>query len=203
VLDNATFTFAVPPCKIDGFNHGTMKLTGEIGIQDPNFSNSTSYDLTLTDMAWVFTDSAGVLDYTATRNGTRSRLGSSDAASDHGVATTERRRPQISAVATIGLDLDWGFTAADPGSLQLDQPLPDGSLSVSGSLHWHRSTENWDLTVTTVQPLVYDAGCATTPHRISAGQVNLAGTVAGQPGTLVLEWSACGEEPSPIWVPGS
>lgn len=200
IPNDATYTFSNPPCGVSGPAGGDWAVTGQLRAQDPNGANNTAFNLTYTDLAWSFTDSAGGRTYTATRNGTRTRLGSSNAASLAVDLTIERDRPNR-ATATVTVLTTVSFTAATPGSLQVDEPLPDGSLTVAGSLRWERSTEDWSLAVATPVPLVYDADCTTTPYRIKTGQVTLTGTVAGQPGVLTLVWSACGSPPARSWTP--
>jgi hypothetical protein len=197
ILDNATLTYSAPPCEV-AFRRGALQLTGEIALVDPNFANNQGFNLTYTDFAWTYVDSTGDRDYAATRNGTRARLGSSNAASLTTDVTIVRQRPGR-ANTTVTLDLTHSFTAATPGTLLLGQPAPSGSFTISGDIRWQRSTEDWDLSVATPTPLVYDASCVATP-RISAGQLTLTGVINGQGGTLRLTWTACGVEPNRSWV---
>ena len=46
--------------------------------------------------------------------------------------------------------------------LQINQPIPSGTLDIAGTMDWTRGTENFDLTVTTPTPLHYNAGCTDT-----------------------------------------
>lgn len=197
IPDDATLTYAAPPCEVP-FRRGALQVTGELGILDPNFANNQGFNLTYTDLAWAYVDSTGDRDYTATRNGTRVRLGSSDASSLTSNVTIVRQRPNR-ANTTLTLALVHGFTAATPGTLLVGQPAPSGSFMISGSVDWKRSTEDWQLTVQTPVPLVYDATCTTTP-RIASGQLTLNGTINGKAGTLWLTWSACGKEPTRAWA---
>lgn len=202
IPNDATYTFLNPPCRVTGLGGGDYGVTGALRVQDPSGGNATAYDLTLTDLAWTYTDTAGTLSYTATRNGTRSRLGSSSAASLAVDIEIVRERPNRVA-ATVTLATTTSFTASNAGTVQVGQPLPDGSLTIAGSLDWERSTEQWSLAVATPQPLNYDADCTDTPQRIKAGKVTLTGTVRGQAGVLTLTWTACGAPPSRSWTPGA
>lgn len=197
IPDNGTFTYAAPPCEAP-FRNGSIALTGTVGITDPNFANNAGYTLNYNDLRWAYVDSTGPLDYSATRNGTRARLGSSNAMTVTTDLTIVRSRPGRSD-ATV----DWTgaatFTAATPGTLLIGQPAPDGTLSLAGTLRWRRSTEDWTATVATLSALVYDKDCANTP-RFRGGTITLTGTIAGQNGVLQLTWSQCGVRPVATWI---
>jgi hypothetical protein len=199
IPDDATLTFQNPPCTASGFRGGSLAVTGAVRIQDPSGANNTAFDLTLSGLTWAFTDSVGATVYTSVRNGTRSRIGSTSAARLSSALTIQRLRPPIAA-ATLTVAMADSFIAATPGTLQIGQPLPSGFMVVTGSISWHRSTENWTLTVATTSPLQYDATCLTTPQRIAAGQIILVGTVAGVPGVLTITWSGCGTDPARHWT---
>ncbi len=199
IPDDATLTFQNPPCAATGFGGGSLAVTGAVRIQDPSGANNTAFDLTLTDLTWAFTDSAGTARYTSVRNGTRSRIGSTSAARVTNAITIQRLRPPIAA-ATLNVATTDSFIAATPGALLVGQPLPSGFVVITGSITWHRSTENWTLAVATTSPLQYDATCLTTPQRIAGGQITLTGTVANVPGVLTITWSGCGTDPARHWT---
>lgn len=199
IPNDATLTFQNPPCTASGFHGGSLAVTGSVRIQDPSGANSTAFDLTLTNLAWAFTDSAGRGVYTAVRNGTRTRIGSTSAARVINDITIQRQRPPI-ATATLTIQTTDSFIAATPGTLQVGQPLPSGFATITGAITWHRSTENWSLAVATTSPLQFDATCLTTPQRIVAGQLTLTGTVANVPGVLTVTWSGCGTDPARHWT---
>ena len=199
IPDDAMLTFQNPPCTATGFRGGSLGVSGSLRIQDPSGGNSTAFNLTLTNLTWAFTDSVGTAVYTSIRNGTRARLGSTSAAKITNAMTTQRQRPAI-ATATLSLATVDSFVASAPGTLLVGQPLPSGLFAVTGSLNWHRSTENWSLVVATTAALQYDATCLTTAQRIKAGQITLTGTVANVPGVLVITWSACGTDPARHWI---
>ncbi len=198
ILDNATLTFTAPPCEL-AFRRGALQVTGVVEILDPNFANNQGFNLTYDDLTWAYVDSIGDRDYAATRNGTRARLGSSNAATLTTGMTIVRQRPGR-ANATVTLDLTHAFTAATPGTLLVGQPIPSGSLSITGTAGWRRSTEDWSLTVATPVPLAYSAACTVTP-RLTAGVLTLTGTISGESGVLQFNWSQCGVEPVRTWTP--
>lgn len=200
IPDDATFTYSNPPCTTTGFFGGTLAVTGTVRVQDSSQVSDSAYALTLTNLTWQFTDTAGVLSYTSVRNGKRSRAGNEDAVTLAVTDTVKRARPQITAIATIAKDLVWTFVADNPGDINVGQPLPDGTVTVAGSWHWKRSTEDWSLTLATPIPLVYDASCTTTAQRFTAGRVTMTGAIANVPGTLVIDWNECGKLPTRTFV---
>jgi hypothetical protein len=200
IPDDATFSYTDPPCTTNSFFGGTLAVTGFVRVLDSSLTTDTAYALRLTNMVWRFTDTAGTLTYTATRNGSLSRAGNDSAVTLAVTDTVRRTRPQITAVATIAKELLWNFVASTPGTIDANQPLPSGSITVSGTWHWRRSTENWTLTVATPTPLVYDPTCTTTAQRFTAGRVTMTGTISGVPGTLRIDWSACGKLPTRTFI---
>lgn len=199
ILDDATITYTSPPCLVTGLRGGTAAVTGQVRIVDTP-ANGTTFNLTLTDLTWTYTAPGGGLSYSVIRDGTIARIGDADTIAVSTLRTTERQRGDITALATLTLDLDWVFIATAAGTIQPDLALPDGSLRVTGNLDWDRSSEQWSLTVATPTPLVYDASCS-GPQRFTAGLMTLTGTVVGQAGTLSLVWSACGTDPARSWTP--
>jgi hypothetical protein len=200
ILDDATFSFTNPPCTTTGFFGGTLSVTGAVRVQDSSLTTDSAYTLTLSDLTWAFVDTAGTLTYTSVRNGKRSRAGSDSAITLAVTDTVKRTRPQITAVATIAKELVWNFVATTPGTILVAQPLPSGSITVTGNWHWRRSTEDWTLAVATPTPLVYDPTCTTTAQRIKSGRVTMTGTIAGVAGTLQIDWSACGKLPTRTFI---
>lgn len=194
ILDNATLAYAGADCRSASWRGGTIAVTGSVRVVDPS-ANATSYNLTLTNLAWRYVNSTETLSYTATRNGTRNRTGGPDSIKVTSTMTTDRERPVITAIATIDQDLVWIFKSAVAGTLAADAPLPDGYIEVTGGWHWTRSTENWNLDVTTEVPLAYDASCS-AEQRIVAGRIRLAGTIAQKDGHVDIVYSACGVEPT-------
>lgn len=201
IPDDATLTFLDPPCSVTGLEGGDWSVTGALRIRDTS-ATTTRYVLNYTDLAWSYTDSAETRTYAATRNGTRVRLGTTSGASLQVDLTIDRDRPNR-ATATVDLATTVSYLSDTTGTVAVGEPLPDGLLSIAGSLGWQRSTENWSLAVVTTQALVYDADCDTTVQRIKAGRVTLTGTVNGQVGVLTLTWTACGVPPSRSWAAGA
>jgi hypothetical protein len=202
IPDDQTLTYTNPPCSLAGFRGGIFGVTGTVRVQDTTPSDSVSYNLTLTDLAWTATDPATFRTFTATRNGIRSRT----ATDSSGVLTTTmnvvRQRPNR-ANTTIDFTSVTEFVPDTTGSLRLGQRLPNGKLTVAGSMHWVRSTEDWTITVSTPVPLTFDPICIGTPQLIRSGILALEGTINGATGTLRLIFAACGSDPIVTWTDAS
>ncbi len=199
ILDDAVLTYAGAACRQTTWRGGAIEVTGEVRVTDPSQASNSGYSVHFADLAWTYTNPTESRSYTATRNGRRTRIGSADSIEVESVDTTDRARPVISAVAHIRKDLIWSFGADDAGAIVTDQPLPDGRLAVEGDWNWLRSSESWELAVSTVTRLRYDASCE-EPQRFTAGRLRLTGRVDGSEGYVELTFTGCGEEPARRWV---
>ena len=193
--DNATFTFALPACTFTGFRGGLLEITGTINISDPTPNGADfNYLATLTDFRFnLITVAAGT--FTATRNGTRALSGNAAGVSLSNNIILVRSVPNRSD-ATISHNLLLGFTPAAGEILALGQPLPNGTFTQSGTFTWSRGDVTRTFTVTTVDPLVWDATC-TTDRKIVAGEIH---ATLADGGYIKLVWSGCGEEPTRSFV---
>jgi hypothetical protein len=203
IPNDQTLTFTNPPCTVVGLRPGTLGVTGTVRIQDSTASDSSSYRLTFTDLAWTAVDTVGgTRGFTATRNGTRSRT-ATDSSTVLNTNMTIVRQRAGRANTTITLTSLAEFTAdtvTPPDTVKLGLPLPKGTLTITGNLNWRRSTENWDLAIATPTPLAFDTTCTTTPQRISTGALTLTGTISGANGVLTLTWAGCGADPTRTWT---
>ena len=100
------------------------------------------------------------------------------------------------------IDQQWAVTFTPAGPLQINLPIPSGSLDIAGTVNWTRGTEDFNMTVTTPTPLHYNAGCTDTVQRIDGGEMHLAGTFGDTNGFVRVRWSGCGDEPRFVFVPG-
>jgi hypothetical protein len=194
VPDDATYLFTAPPCRFTGWRGGTLDVVGSLRIQDPSSTNAGfGYEATLTGLRSRFTSADTKVIYDVTRNGTRTLSGSVSGlllTADLQVIRTFAGHPDAA------IDKQWSinFTPATP--LQINAPLPGGSLDIAGTIDWTRGTEHFVLTVTTPTPLQYDAGCTDTVQRISAGDMQASGTYGDVDGIVRVSWRGCGTEPS-------
>ena len=197
--DEATYTFALPACSFTNFRGGTLEITGMIVLSDPTpVSADFAYRAELDDFRWTYTNPDASRSYTAVRNGTRVLSGNSAGLSLTNTVTLVRSfagRPET----TIQHNLLLGFTPAVGETLALGEPLPDGTITKSGTLIWSRNGRSRTFTVTTVVPLVWDASC-TTARKIAAGEIRATLPDGSYVRTV---WTGCGEEPERSFVPAA
>ena len=197
--DDATFTFALPACSFTGFRGGTLEITGTINISDPTPNGADfNYLATLTDFQFNLTSPLAIRTFTATRNGTRALSGNAAGVSLSNTITLVRSVPNR-ADATISHNLLLSFTPAAGEVLALGQPLPNGVFTQSGTFTWSRGSITRTFTVTTVDPLQWDASC-TTDRKIVSGEIH---ATLADGGYIKTVWTGCGEEPTRSFVPGT
>lgn len=194
VPDDATFIFTAPPCRFEGWRGGTLEIVGTLRVQDPAPTNAGfGHDATLTELRTRFS-SAGATDiYDVRRTGTRSVSGSVAGlllTADLHVVRTFAGHPDAD------IRKEWAVNYTPATSLQINAPLPSGTLDIAGTVDWTRGTEHYELVITTPTPLHYNADCTDTVQRIDAGEMHLAGTIEGDDGFVRVRWTGCGQEPS-------
>ena len=194
VPDDATYLFTAPPCRFTGWRGGTLDIVGSLRIRDPNSTSAGfGYDATLTGLRSRFTSADAKLIYDVTRNGTRTLSGGALQGllltADLQVIRTFAGQPDAA------IDQQWSLNFTPATSLQINAPLPSGTLDIAGTVDWTRGTEHFVLTVTTPTPLQYDAGCIDTVQRISAGDMQASGTFGDLEGLVRVRWRGCGSEP--------
>ena len=197
--DEATYTFALPACSFTGFRGGTLEITGTIVLSDPTpEAPDLAVTAMLNDLKFAFTSPDASRTYTALRNGTRTLTGNADGASLSNAITVVRSAPNRTD-ATIVHNLLLTFTPAAGASLAFGSPLPDGTFTKSGTFTWSRGSVSRTFTVTTVEPLVWDASC-TTDRKIASGEIH---ATLADGGYIRTVWTACGEDPTRSFVAAS
>jgi hypothetical protein len=101
------------------------------------------------------------------------------------------------------VDEEWSGHFAPETPLQINKPLPSGTLDIAGTLAWTRGTESLDLTVSTPTPLHYNASCTDDARRIDAGELRADGTFQGTAGYVRIRWTDCGKDPEIQFVAGA
>ena len=201
VPDDATYTFTAPPCRFTGIRGSTLDVVGQVRIQDPTpTAAGFGYDATITAFRFTLTaDDEDDPAYSVTRNGNRSLAGTTTGL----LLTTNQQVVRTFPGQSDGaIDEQW-TVAFDPETpLQINQPLPSGTLDIGGVLGWDRGTESLDLTVTTATPLHYNRDCTDTPQRFDEGELRAAGTFDGDGGYVRVRWSECGREPEIDFISG-
>jgi hypothetical protein len=191
--DDATFTYTLPDCHFVESNGATLELTGVITVTDPMPDvPGLGRTAQLADFTRAVTR-PGAPSFVAVRNGTRQRSGSESSLTLNNNVTVHRT-VEGRDMATIVHTLQFVFDPEAGSTVEPGEPLPDGTITVSGALNWSRDGHVRDFTVSTASPLVYDASCAGSRRdRIASGELRWA-----LPGgrVIVTTWTACGVPPT-------
>ena len=178
-------------CTFTGDGH-TATLSGSIDIVDPT--------PTTTDRAFRTRSNA------FTRTVTNSTTGTTRSVVENGVRSVVGTADQIQLLDTTQTDYTYGsgatasharkwlatFTADQAGSIQMGSPLPSGSWSVSGSSTFASGTNSYALSVTTSDPLHYNASCSVEP-RFDSGTLTVQVTKGTSSTTVTITFTGCGQ----------
>jgi hypothetical protein len=194
IPDDTIYLLTAPPCRFSGWRGGTLDLVGQLRIQDPAPTQAGfGYEATLTGLRTRFTSADGKSIYDVTRNGTRVLSGS---VSGLTLSTDLQVIRTFSGKPDAAIDQQWTVTFAPAGPLQINLPLPSGAVAIEGAINWTRGTEGYELTVTTVRGLHYNAGCTDTVQRIDDGELHATGRFDEIEGNVRVRWTECGKDPS-------
>ena len=192
VPDDASYNFTAPPCQFDvrGF---TLGVVGGLRIVDPEPAVAGfGAVLSLTALRFELTAEDSDGSYSVNRNGTMTLTGTTAGLE---LVTDLQVVRSFSGLADAQVDQQLTVNFVPENTLQINQPLPSGSVDVSGTINWSRGNENFDLTVTTATPLHYDAGCAALGQRFDDGELRVSGTFGETPGYVRISWNDCGDDP--------
>lgn len=193
VPDDASYTFTAPPCRYEDVRGFRLDVVGQLRIVDPAPETAGfGANLTLTGLRFGLSADDADKNYSVVRNGTMALTGGPaglELATDLQVVRTFTGLPDaaVENAWTVGFDPE--------NTLQINQPLPSGSVTVAGTVGWTRGGESFDLTITTVTPLHYDASCTRVGQRFDAGELRVAGTFGDTPGSVRITWDDCGNDP--------
>jgi hypothetical protein len=193
VPDDATYTFTAPPCRYTGVRGFSLDVVGQLRIVDPvPATPGFGADISLTGLRFSLTADDADKNYSVIRNGTMILTGSPAGLE---LATDLQVQRSFTGLSDASAELVWTVGFDPETSLQINQPLPNGSVTVSGTVGWSRGDESFDLSITTATPLHYDASCAATGQRFDAGELRVSGTFGETPGSVRIAWQDCGEDP--------
>jgi len=193
VPDDATYTFTAPPCRYTGVRGFTLDVVGQLRIVDPAPETpGFGANLSLTDLRFSLSAEDSDKNYSVRRNGIMTLTGS-----PAGLELTTDLQVQRSFTGLSDASAEHVWTVGfDPEtSLQINEPLPSGSVTVSGTVGWSRDQESFDLTITTATPLHYDASCEAAGQRFDDGELRVSGTFGETPGYVSIVWEDCGNDP--------
>ena len=198
VPDDASYTFTAPPCRFEGVRGFNLDVVGQLRIVDPEPETAGfGAVVDLTNFRFSLTAEDSDRNYSVTRNGRLTLSGTTAGLQLDGGLQILRTFTGLSdaAVETV-----WTMDFTPETTLQINQPLPSGSVTVSGTVNWSRGDENFELTVTTVTPLHYDSACDHPGQRFDDGELAVSGTFGETPGAVHIRWNNCGEDPDTEFV---
>jgi hypothetical protein len=195
VLDNATYTYALPACSFQGWRGGTVELTGSITISDPDPAPSFAYQLTYDDFQWKYISPNQANSWSATRNGSRTLTATSAQLTLSNQVSVVRSFP-VRGTGTASHNTQLVFTPDAGSALVVGEPLPSGTAVKSGQVTFSRNGTTRTFQLNTVTPLRFDATCTSAP-RISAGEVRYE---LASGGYARVTWPGCGVLPTVEWV---
>jgi hypothetical protein len=197
--DARTFTFAPPACHFTGYRGGTLEITGTVAVSDPTpAAPDLARKTDLTDFTWTFTGPNAALSYSAVRNGTRLLSGNAAGISLSNTVTTVRTYNDRAA-GTVQHNLMVTFTPAGGQALEWGEPLPSGTIEKNGTLTWSRNGRSRTFTVSTVEPLEWDASCS-ADWKVVSGETR---ATLGDGSYVRIVWTGCGDLPQGTFVPAS
>jgi hypothetical protein len=193
VPDDATYTFTAPPCRYTDVRGFTLDVVGQLRIVDPAPETpGFGANLSLTDLRFSLSAEDSDKDYSVRRNGTMTLTGSPAGLE---LATDLQVQRSFTGFSDASSEHVWTVGFDPETSLQINQPLPSGSVTVAGTVGWSRGQESFDLTITTVTPLHYDASCDASGQRFDDGELRVSGTFGETPGNVRIVWEDCGDDP--------
>jgi hypothetical protein len=199
IPNSAEYILTAPPCRFEGVRGTTLDLVGRLQVEDPNPGPGGAgfgYSATLVNLRSLFTGEDADHSYSVTRNGTRLLTGTTAGLE---LVTDLQLLRTFSGLSDAAVDQQWGVSFDPEVPLRINQPLPSGTLDLSGTMNWTRGSESFVLTVTTPTPLHFDASCDGA-QRFDAGELHAAGDFGDLTGYVRVRWGDCGDEPSVDFV---
>jgi hypothetical protein len=193
VPDDATYTFTSPPCRYTDVRGFTLDVVGQLRVVDPAPETAGfGAVMDLTNLRFSLTTEENDRNYSVTRNGRMTLAGSTT-----GLELTSELQVlrTFTGLSDAAVEHVWTASFDPETTLQINQPLPNGAVTVAGSVNWSRGDENFTLILTTVAPLHYNASCSDTGQRFDDGELAVSGTFGETPGAVRIVWRDCGDDP--------
>ncbi|HEU4524025.1 MAG TPA: hypothetical protein VFR62_03335 [Gemmatimonadales bacterium] len=193
VPDDASYTFTSPPCRYTDVRGFTLDVVGQLRVVDPAPETAGfGAVIDFTNFRFSLTAENADRNYSVTRNGRMILTGSAaglELSSEMQILRT------FTGLSDAAVEHVWTVSFDPETTLQINQPLPSGSVTLAGTVNWSRGDETYELTLTTVTPLHYNAVCDDTGQRFDAGELAVSGTFGETPGSVRLLWGDCGDDP--------
>ena len=194
VPDDASYTFTAPPCRFAGVRGFNLDVVGQLRVVDPAPETAGfGAVVDFTNFRFSLTTDDPDKNYSVTRNGRVTLTGSPaglELSSEMQILRT------FSGLSDAAVEHVWTIGFEPETTLQINQPLPNGSFTIAGTVNWSRGDETFELTLTTLTPLHYNAACDANGQRFDAGELAVSGTFGETPGTLHIGWGWCGDDPN-------
>jgi hypothetical protein len=189
VPDNATYTF---DCAINRplFTYTTK---GTLQVSDPSSDPSVWGFNSTVNLTHTRTSTLNGKTLTLVRTGTRSPRKTGDAITQSHNLTVKRT---LTGEDTATITNLWNltFNATQPGSIQMNAPLPAGTISLAGNYTFSKSNVSRTWTLSTTSPLQYDPTC-TDDLKIVGGTLRATLANSSGDGFLEVRYGACGVAP--------
>ncbi len=194
VPDDATYTFTAPPCRYPDVRGFTLDVVGQLRVVDPAPETAGfGAVVDFTNFRFTLTAENADRNYSVTRNGRVTLTGSPGGLE---LSTEMQILRTFSGLSDAAVEHVWAIDFDPETTLQINQPLPSGAVTVAGTVNWTRGDETFELTLTTVTPLHYNAACDDTGQRFDEGELAVSGTFGETPGTVHIGWGSCGDDPN-------
>jgi len=192
-VTDETITYALPACEFTGvLGIDSLAVTGTLELLHPNPS-VFAFSSKATNLEFAYTAS-GVTS-SETHNGTRQLTATSSLASESNDMTTVFVKAGAPA-GTLNNSLALSFTPSSGSTLATGQALPSGSIQANGTIGWTSASAGATadtFTVSTITPLVYDPGCATTSASpFDSGQLKVVIADGSVTTYAHITWTDCG-----------
>ena len=189
--DDFILTLLADSCTIS-IDSSTVQLSGSLRITDPGAS--AGFIISYTNLQIRASHPNGNL-YQIGLNGSRIVTATTTASLHEDVLLTfTTRSGGIEHSGSISQNWLAIFTPATGATVDLDAPLPDGTLSLGGRGTWTENGQTVAFQVVTPTPLVRDADCA-SPRSIISGQLQTYAVGNQGAAYIYCQFIGCGVDP--------
>jgi hypothetical protein len=193
VPNDLTISFSSPACTTMT-DSATVILSGSVRVSDPG--QDPGFDIAYSNVR-LRVVAATSTDFAEARlNGTQGIGATTTSATLNENLTLAIVLRHGAQTANITMQDSWNatFQAAQGQTYDVNAPLPDGTLSLTGNTNWAFNARNFAFGLSTTSPLVYDAQCGLEPP-FTAGELR-ALVVGNRGGAFVrVVFPGCGVQP--------
>ena len=178
-------------CTFTGDGH-TVAVSGSIDLVDPTpATTDRAFRMRSNALTRTVTNSATGATRSVVETGVRSVVPTADRVQLADTMTTEYT---FASGTTASHVRKWlaTFTADQAGSIQLGSRLPSGDWTIAGKSAYTSGTNSYSLSVTTTDPLHYNASCNVEP-RFDSGTISVQVTKGTTSTTVTITFTGCGQ----------